>query len=108
MTGRYRCVCGVVDCRKHQRRAWARQNAARKAAYADPAYRRNRRLAIAREPTCHWRLPDCTGRSTTADHLLSLARGCTNDLENLVGACARCNERRGGAKGRATQKRRPR
>jgi len=46
------------------------------------------------------------GRSTTVDHKLPLSRGGTNDLTNLVGACRRCNEARGGAEGRATAKRR--
>jgi 5-methylcytosine-specific restriction endonuclease McrA len=73
--------------------------------YADPVYRRNRLLAIKREPTCHW----CHVRpSTTADHLLSIAKGGGHELSNLVGACARCNELRGGAEGRATEKRRAR
>ena len=51
------------------------------------------------------RLPRCTGRSTTVDHVISVARGGGNDLDNLVGACARCNQIRGGAEGRATVKR---
>jgi 5-methylcytosine-specific restriction endonuclease McrA len=66
-------------------------------------YRRNRAIAIKREPICHW----CHLRpSTTADHLLSVANSGSNELSNLVGACARCNELRGGAEGRATAKRR--
>ena len=76
--------------------------------YGDPVYKRNRLLAIKREPTCHWRLPGCTGKSTTADHLIPVARGGGHELENLVGACAKCNQRRGGAEGRATMKARAR
>lgn len=45
-------------------------------------------------------------KSSTADHLLSVARGGGHELENLVGACSSCNQRRGGAEGRATMKRR--
>jgi 5-methylcytosine-specific restriction endonuclease McrA len=64
-------------------------------------YKRNRLLTIAREPICHW----CHVRpSTTADHLLSVARGGGHSLENLVGACAKCNERRGGAEGRRARR----
>ena len=104
MIGRV-CICGRVNCERHRRKAWARQPSWNKAAYVDPAYKRNRLLAIKREPTCHW----CHVRpSTTADHLFPVARGGGNQLENLVGACRKCNERRGGAEGRATQKRRPR
>jgi 5-methylcytosine-specific restriction endonuclease McrA len=99
------CICGKIDCQRHQRKAWARRPAWGQAAYSDPAYRRNRLLAIKREPICHW----CHLRpSTTADHLLSVAKGGGHNLENLVGSCKKCNERRGGAEGRATQKRRPR
>ena len=97
--------CGRIDCQRHRKRAWARQPAWRQAMYADPAYRRNRVTAIKREPTCH----RCHVRpSTTADHLVSIAKGGTNELFNLVGACSDCNERRGGAEGRATEKRRHR
>jgi 5-methylcytosine-specific restriction endonuclease McrA len=99
------CLCGAVDCQRHQRRAWARVPKARTLSYADPVYQRNRLLAIKREPICHW----CHVRpSTTADHLRSVASRGGHELENLVGACSKCNERRGGAEGRATQKRRPR
>jgi 5-methylcytosine-specific restriction enzyme A len=46
---------------------------------------------------CHW----CEGEFTeadpaTADHLVPLARGGTNDLANLVPAHRTCNSRRGG------------
>jgi 5-methylcytosine-specific restriction endonuclease McrA len=95
-------VPGRSRCRVHGGKAWARQPASRQAAYSDPVYLKNRRLAIAREAECHWRLPGCTRRSTTADHLVSVARGGTHDLDNLVGSCRSCNEKRGGAKGRRT------
>jgi 5-methylcytosine-specific restriction endonuclease McrA len=101
-----RAVEGRSRCRNHGGNAWARVPRERLARYRDPLYQRNRALAIAREPTCHWGMAGCTGRSTTADHLISLARGGDNSLENLVGACSSCNQRRGGAEGRATVKRR--
>jgi 5-methylcytosine-specific restriction endonuclease McrA len=85
--------------------AWSRRRTVHQSAYASSEYRRNRELALTREPICHWRLPGCTGRSTTADHVIPLARGGTNELVNLVGACRRCNEQRGGAEGRTTIKR---
>jgi 5-methylcytosine-specific restriction endonuclease McrA len=97
---------GRSRCRNHGGKAWARQPPARQAAYTSSEYQRNRKLVIEREPICHWRFPGCTFKSTTADHLLSLSKGGGNDLANLVGACNRCNERRGGAEGRAIQKRR--
>jgi 5-methylcytosine-specific restriction endonuclease McrA len=99
---------GRVDCPRCVRKAWARVPPARAGAYSSGVYRRNRLIAIAREPECHWRLPGCTLKSTTADHLRSVAKGGGNELENLVGSCSSCNQRRGGAEGRATQKRRAR
>ena len=99
-------VAGRSRCRNHGGKSWARVPAERLARYRDPVYQHNRALALAREPICHWRMPGCTGRSTTADHLISIARGGDNSLRNLVGACSSCNQRRGGAEGRATAKRR--
>jgi len=101
-------VPGRSRCRAHRGQEWARQPAARQASYSSAAYRANRALAIEREPRCHWRLPGCTVTSTTADHLRPVSKGGTGDLDNLVGACRRCNELRGGAEGRATQKARAR
>jgi 5-methylcytosine-specific restriction endonuclease McrA len=79
---------------------------ARTLSYTNPEYKRNRLLAIKREPLCHWRMPGCTLMSTTADHLIPVSRGGGHELENLVGACSSCNQSRGGAEGRATMKRR--
>ena len=84
--------------------AWARQPPAWQAVYSDATYQRNRELAIERNPICHWRLDGCTGRSTQADHLVAVSRGVDNSLSNLVGSCGPCNEARGAAEGRATQK----
>jgi 5-methylcytosine-specific restriction endonuclease McrA len=94
-------VPGRSRCRAHGGGAWARQPPSRQLAYASPLYVRNRRLAIEREPECHWRLPGCTGKSTTADHLRSVAQGGDHSLANLVGSCRPCNQRRGAAEGRA-------
>jgi 5-methylcytosine-specific restriction endonuclease McrA len=99
-------VPGRSRCRAHGGGAWGRQPPGRQAAYSSSTYRRNRELAIEREPTCHWRFPGCTGKSTTADHLVPVAEGGGHELENLVGSCSKCNEKRGAALGRATQRRR--
>lgn len=96
---RKRCLCGAVDCQKHQRKAWTRQNAAKKAVYIDPLYRRNRKVVLARDPWCRLRLPGCTVRTTTVDHVISVAQGGSNELENLIGACSSCNERKGSSLG---------
>ena len=62
-----------------------------------PDYQRNRKLAFERGPECHWRFWGCTRISTTADHLVPVARGGGNGLDNLVGSCTHCNQLRRGA-----------
>jgi 5-methylcytosine-specific restriction enzyme A len=74
--------------------------------YTGAGYRRNRAIVIQREPTCHWRLPGCTGRSTQADHLRPVSQGGSNNLDNLVGSCRSCNEARGRAVGNELKRRR--
>jgi 5-methylcytosine-specific restriction endonuclease McrA len=114
MTRRRTCICGRIAepgrdrCERHRASyGWASKPKIRDAAYADPAYKRNRRIVLGREPWCHWKFPGvCTGRSTTADHLLAVSRGGTNDLSNLVGSCRPCNEARGRDLGNETKRRR--
>nr|WP_255511149.1 HNH endonuclease signature motif containing protein [Micromonospora sp. WP24] len=55
-------------------------------------YQRNRALVLADGPVCSL----CRRRTaTTADHILPLSRGGTNDLANLRPACGPCNYGRG-------------
>jgi 5-methylcytosine-specific restriction endonuclease McrA len=95
-------------CPEHRGSSWDRKPPERDLVYMDPTYRRNRLIAIEREPTCHWRLPGCTIRSTTGDHVVPVSRGGSNDLSNLVGACFRCNMARGRDLGNDTKRRRNR
>ena len=44
---------------------------------------------------CHLAGPRCTGRATTADHLVPRSRGGPDTLPNLRPACAPCNRQRG-------------
>jgi hypothetical protein len=103
-------IPGLSRCRRHMgSTGWAkyvRDHPKRSATYRDSTYRRNRAIVLKRDPWCRLRLPGCTGRSTTADHVISVAKGGTNDLGNLRGSCGNCNQLRGGAEGRATAKRR--
>ncbi len=62
----------------------------------DLTYRRNRQALLAGNPPCHW----CGQHATkdnplTADHLIEHDRGGSDDLDNLVPACRRCNSKRG-------------
>jgi 5-methylcytosine-specific restriction endonuclease McrA len=60
--------------------------------YSDPTYQSNRRLILEGEPHCHW----CKrAKATEADHLVEVDRGGSNDIDNLVPACHKCNSRRG-------------
>jgi 5-methylcytosine-specific restriction endonuclease McrA len=90
-------VSGRSRCRNHGGLAWARRGSISRN-YNDPVYLRNREILLAGNPICHW----CGIRpATQADHLRSDAG---HELSNLVPACADCNQRRGGAEGRATMK----
>ena len=98
---------GRSRCKDHGGKVWAGQPASRLAQYRSPEYLRNRKIALEREPRCHWGMRGRTGKSTTADHLVAVAEGGSNELSNLVGACARCNAARGSALGgRVTKARR--
>ena len=60
--------------------------------YNTKQFQTNRKIILEHEPTCHW----ChKAPSTEADHLIELDRGGTNELDNLVGSCKKCNSRRG-------------
>jgi 5-methylcytosine-specific restriction endonuclease McrA len=58
------------------------------------AWRRQRARILAENPVCQY----CGGPATTVDHVIPLARGGTDDLANLVPACAVCNGRKGALK----------
>ena len=60
-------------------------------AYSDPEYQRNRKRLLADQPPCAW----CGKPATTADHLIELDRGGSNNADNLVAACSACNSKRG-------------
>jgi hypothetical protein len=52
-----------------------------------------RRMILADGARCHW----CVKPATQADHLIETDRGGSDELDNLVPACAKCNARRGQA-----------
>ena len=59
-------------------------------------YTRLAARVVAEEPICWLRLPGCTAKSTTADHIIGLHADHTRalDRDNLRGACRSCNTRR--------------
>ena len=55
-------------------------------------WRNVRARVLRRDLLCLLQLPGCTTISTTADHILPVARGgALYDMDNLRGACASCN-----------------
>ena len=65
-------------------------------AYHQQAYRGQRAAVLeAAGWLCQVRLPGCTVRATTVDHVMPLAYGGTNDRWNLRASCAACNSRGG-------------
>jgi 5-methylcytosine-specific restriction endonuclease McrA len=95
---------GRSRCPEHSRGNWGRRNSS-SATYNDPLYIRNRAQILEGNPMCVW-----CGRqpATTADHVLAVAQGGTNDLENLVPACEPCNRLRGASLGGRVTKARKR
>jgi 5-methylcytosine-specific restriction enzyme A len=87
--GRRRCEACT---REHQRRRDARRGTPTQRGYG-PEYQANRRRVLADGPhPCAWR---CGRVATTVDHVIALANGGTNLIENLIPCCAPCNASRG-------------
>ena len=57
----------------------------------DLTYRRNRQTLLADNPPCY----RCGKPADTADHIIEVDRGGTNDMDNLRPACRRCNSQTG-------------
>jgi 5-methylcytosine-specific restriction endonuclease McrA len=107
---RDRCIQDAVPgrsrCADHGGKPWSGKVRDRQYNYNSGEYKRNREIVLRQEPSCHWGFPGCRGRSTTADHLVSLAEGGSNNLENLVGSCWPCNITHGAQLGHLRQKQR--
>lgn len=107
-----RCVCGremnreskmciICHRRENHQQPERRREMQRAANRKDPrckrAWRNLRQVVIDEEPDCRVRLPGCTGRSETADHIIPVSH--RPDLamvrENIRGSCLHCNRRRG-------------
>ena len=65
----------------------------------NPYYRANRKQVLDDNPTCTIRLDCCTGTATTADHIVPVSEGGTDDIENLRSACRPCNSSLGASLG---------
>jgi len=57
----------------------------------DLTYRRNRQTLLSDNPPCY----RCGKPADTADHIIEVDRGGTNEMDNLRPACRRCNSQTG-------------
>jgi len=59
--------------------------------YSTAEYKRNRKLILEQgQYICHY----CNGIADTADHIIPVSQGGTNELSNLLPACRSCNSTR--------------
>lgn len=60
-------------------------------AYNTAEYKRNRKIVLEQSQyICHY----CQGHANTADHIVPVSQGGTNELSNLLAACHNCNSTR--------------
>ena len=78
--------------REHQRRRDLERGSAAQRGYGAD-WRKVRATILARDShSCFW----CGGPATSVDHVVPKARGGSDDPDNLVASCGRCNSARGG------------
>ena len=59
--------------------------------YNTAEYKKNRKIILEQaNHTCHY----CNGPANTADHIIPISQGGTNELSNLLSACHMCNSTR--------------
>jgi 5-methylcytosine-specific restriction endonuclease McrA len=94
------CLCGRVDCERHQRKVW---KGGHKYQHAyDGAFQELRRRLLAKvkaDPDaarCHLcGFPAREGDPWEVDHIIPASRGGASTLDNLALAHASCNRQRG-------------
>ena len=57
----------------------------------DRGWHRLRTKTLMRDPICRLGYPGCTVVSTMADHVIGIASGGVDTLENLQGVCSSCH-----------------
>ena len=109
------CLCGAVDCQRHQRKHWKGGDRYKRA--YDGGYQEVRRRLLAKvkaDPSaarCHiCGLSAREGDPWQVDHIVPASRGGASTLDNLALAHASCNRRRGSQLGaeRSAERRRKR
>jgi 5-methylcytosine-specific restriction endonuclease McrA len=88
-------------CARHAKTSPAAVRSKQRHAARDPkrfgeGWSRKSKLVLERDGyQCQIGLPGCTGRATTADHIIAVAKGGSNDVSNLQAACRHCNSVKG-------------
>jgi len=98
-------VAGGSRCRAHRRSNWATHKPAHSEVYRSRRWTDLRKRVLREEPICAE--PGCSAKSTSADHIVSLADGGEPfERSNLRGMCRACHKRRSSRQGAAARKRR--
>jgi len=83
-------LCGRLSCEEHKRVYDRFRPTAAKRGY-DAKWNKKRAHFLALHRVCEMRLPGCTKRANTVDHVIPLARGGADDESNYRAACASCH-----------------
>jgi len=59
------------------------------------SYKGSKNKLLAKKPFCHWCNEKLTKETATLDHVIPLAKGGLNNMNNYVLACEPCNQKRG-------------
>ena len=59
------------------------------------SYRKQKDIMLAKKPYCHWCDCKLTKETATIEHIVPLAKGGLNNMNNYALACEKCNRERG-------------
>ncbi len=83
----------LQPCAAHRRPTFVRATPRRQPGGNGWAWQRIRQRILERDGyRCQLQLEGCTGTGEVIDHVLNVARGGSDDHENLRAACRACNE----------------
>ena len=59
------------------------------------SYKSSRNKLLKKYPFCHWCAIELTTETATIEHIIPLAKGGLNNMNNYALACEKCNQERG-------------